>query len=216
MGPNPDIPIDNPGSFKFTNNQNWGAVYVYGFNAEGTVGEEFPGVPCTEDGTNDYGETVYLVNIPEGATSVVLSDGNGETPSQTVDISDFSVEGYYTKAGDTDEFGHFNVHAWGDVEPDDGPTFLFTNNAGWSTCLVYAFNENGSVGAEWPGNIQAETTTNGYGEQQFIIHVPAGATGIVLNNGSGDQTENITDFTVSGYYTNGSRNGYNNLMVLSW
>ena len=213
---NPDDPIITPGSFKFTDNQKWGAVYVYGFNAEGTVGEEFPGVPCTEDGTNDYGETIYVVNVPEGATSVVLSDGNGETPSQTVNISDFSVEGYYTKAGDTDEFGHFNVHAWGDVEPDDGPTFLFTNNAGWSTCLVYAFNENGSVGAEWPGNIQAETTTNGYGEQQFIIHVPAGATGIVLNNGSGDQTENITDFTVSGYYTNGSRNGYNNLMVLSW
>ena len=220
----PTDPIDEPinASFKFTDNQKWGTVYVYGFNADGTVGAEFPGTPCTEEGTNDFGESIFVVNIPEGATSVVLSDGNAESPAQTVNISDFNVVGYYTKAGDTDELGHLNVYAWTmgpdpvdpPINPDD-TTFLFTNNAGWSVCHVYAFNADGDLGSAWPGDTMAETTTNDFGEQQFIIHVPAGATGLVLNNGS-DQTEDITDFSVSGYYTNGTRDASGHLKVLSW
>ena len=62
----------------------------------------------------------------------------------------------------------------------------------------------------------AEKTTNGYGEEQFIINVPAGAEGIVLNNGSGDQTVDIIDFGVQGYYTKGDRDGYGHLNVYSW
>ena len=159
---------------------------------------------------------VYIVNIPEGATSVVISDGKTEGGQQTIDISGFSVVGYYTKAGDVDAMGHFNVYPW-TMGPDPVGTsnILFTNNAGWSNCFLYAFNESGDVGAAWPGAALTETTTNGYNETQYVIHIPAGATGIVLSNGS-DQTADITDFSVSGYYTDGSRDGNGHLNVLTW
>ena len=215
-GPDPIDPPVSEGSFKFTDNQKWGSVYVYGFNGDGTVGAEFPGTPCTEDGINDFGEMVYIVNIPEGATSVVISDGKTEGGQQTIDISDFSVVGYYTKAGDVDATGHFNVYPW-EMGPDPVGTsnILFTNNAGWSNCFLYAFNESGDVGAAWPGAALTETTTNGYNETQYVIHIPAGATGIVLSNGT-DQTADINDFGVSGYYTDGSRDGNGHLNVLTW
>ena len=215
-GPDPIDPPVSEGSFKFTDNQKWGSVYVYGFNDDGTVGAEFPGTPCTEDGINDFGEMVYVVNIPEGATSVVISDGKTEGGQQTIDISDFSVVGYYTKAGDVDATGHFNVYPW-EMGPDPVGTsnILFTNNAGWSNCFLYAFNESGDIGAAWPGVELTETTTNGFNETQYVIHIPAGATGIVLSNGT-DQTADINDFGVSGYYTDGSRDGNGHLNVLTW
>ena len=70
---------------------------------------DWPGSVCTVSETNGYGETVYTITVPAGATGVVLSNGNG---SQTVDITNFNVQGYYTKAGDKDGSGHLNVYTW--------------------------------------------------------------------------------------------------------
>ena len=64
--------------------------------------------------------------------------------------------------------------------------------------------------------LQTVTIWEGFGERQFIIKVPAGAQGIVLNNGNGDQTVDITDFNVTGYYTKGDRDDKNHLNIYSW
>ena len=42
--------------------------------------------------TNGYGESVYICDVPSGATKVVFSNGNG---TQTVDTT-LGSEGYYT------------------------------------------------------------------------------------------------------------------------
>ena len=137
----------------------------------------------------------------------MLNDGKGDGGQQTVDITNFDVEGYYTKAGDTDGAGHLNVYPWGDPIPVDGNTFKFTDNQKWGTVYVYVFGENGPMTGEWPGYACSDSETNGLGETVFTITVPAGAQGIVLSNGNGAQTTDITDFSAEGYYTDGTKDG---------
>lgn len=101
----------------------------------------------------------------------------------------------------------------------DGPiTFLLTDNFGWGSAYVYAWDANGTaLCGEWPGTAQAETITNGYGETQFRCTVPEGAVGVILNNGNGAQTEDITDFgTYEGYWMDGSKNSQGHFIVTGW
>ena len=62
----------------------------------------------------------------------------------------------------------------------------------------------------------AEKQTNDYGEVQFIIHVPAGAAGIVVHNGNGAQTEDITDFSYDGYWMDGTKDSLGHYKVTGW
>ena len=106
-----------------------------------------------------------------------------------------------------------------DPEPTDyeEQTFLLTDNFGWGKAYVYAWDDDGNeLNGAWPGSAQAETQTNDYGETQFICHVPAGATGVILSNGSGAQTEDITDFSVAGYWMDGTKNDLGHYVVTAW
>ena len=105
----------------------------------------------------------------------------------------------------------------------DGPiTFLLTDNFGWGSAYVYAWDANGTaLCGEWPGAAQAETITNGYGETQFRCTVPEGAVGVILNNGKTgsecQQTEDITDFgQYEGYWMNGTKNSQGHYLVTGW
>ena len=92
-----------------------------------------------------------------------------------------------------------------------------TDNFGWGSAYVYAWDADGNaINGEWPGAAQAETTTNGYGETQFICYVPEGAVGVILSNGNGAQTEDITDFTHAGYWMDGSKNDLGHFLVTAW
>ena len=96
-------------------------------------------------------------------------------------------------------------------------SFLLTDNFSWGTAYVYAWDANGDpIGGEWPGSNMAEKQTNDYGETQFIIHVPAGAAGIVVHNGNGAQTADITDFSVSGYWMDGTKDSLGHYKVTGW
>ena len=86
-------------------------------------------------------------------------------------------------------------------------TFNLTDNLGWGHANIYAWDADGNpLCGEWPGAAQAETTTNDFGETQFVIHVPAGAVGVIANNGGTAQTNDITDFTPTGYWLDGTKN----------
>lgn len=101
----------------------------------------------------------------------------------------------------------------------EGPiTFLLTDNFGWGSAYVYAWDADGNaLCGEWPGAAQAETITNGYGETQFKCTVPEGAVGVILNNGKGAQTEDITDFgTYEGYWMDGTKNDQGHYRVTGW
>ena len=97
-------------------------------------------------------------------------------------------------------------------------SFLLTDNFNWGTAYVYAWDANGNaLCGEWPGASQAETITNGYGETQFRCYVPDGAVGVILNNGNGAQTEDITDFgTYEGYWMDGTKNNLGHYKVTGW
>ena len=93
---------------KFTDNQGWGEAYAYFWCDEyPDMAGEWPGVAMTKDGTNDFGQDVYSVEIPAGATKVIFN-GIGQ---QTVDVTLADEEGYYTD-GTKDDKGHFNVFPW--------------------------------------------------------------------------------------------------------
>ena len=99
---------------------------------------------------------------------------------------------------------------------EEETTFQFIDNQNWGTCYLYVFNDNGDLGAAWPGVSLESFGVNDSGEKLYEINVPAGATGIVLSNGNGDQTVDITDFDVTGYYATGDRDGEGHLLVISW
>ena len=235
-GPTPDPgpdPYPDPvvsGSFLLTDNFNWGSAYVYAWDAEGNaLNGQWPGASQAQTQTNEYGETQFVCYVPEGAVGVILNNGNGE---QTEDITDFSYTGYWMD-GSKNDLGHYKVIGWnadgsggGQSGGDDGGysggdnttgSFLLTDNFGWGTANVYAWDANGdALCGEWPGASQAETITNDYGETQFRCYVPEGAVGVILNNGYGAQTQDITDFSYDGYWMDGSKNEQGHYIVTGW
>lgn len=93
---------------KFTDNQNWGTVYAYFWSDSQTnMAGAWPGTKMTSLGTNSYGESIYSVNIPTGASYVVFSNGGSD---QTVDITLTGAEGYYTTGSRTN--GKLNAYTW--------------------------------------------------------------------------------------------------------
>ena len=93
-----------------TDNFNWGAAYVYAWDANGTaLNGEWPGASQAETITNGYGETQFRCYVPEGAVGVILNNGNG---AQTEDIADFGTyEGYWMDGSKNDK-GHYKVTGW--------------------------------------------------------------------------------------------------------
>ncbi len=105
-----------------------------------------------------------------------------------------------------------------ETEYQEEHTFLLTDNFGWGKAYVYSWDADGNpIGGAWPGSNMAEKQTNDYGETQFLIHVPAGAAGIVVHNGNGAQTEDITDFTsYTGYWMDGTKDSLGHYIVTGW
>ena len=214
---------ENRESFLLTDNFGWGAAYVYAWDANGNpLNGEWPGASQAETQTNEYGETQFVCHIPEGAVGVILNNGNG---AQTEDITDFTYDGYWMD-GTKNDLGHYKVTGWRNGEGGDDPIpgpdpdpgfFLLTDNFGWGTAYVYAWDADGNpLNGEWPGAGMAETITNDYGETQFKCYVPEGAVGVILNNGQGAQTEDITDFSYTGYWMDGSKNDLGHYKVTGY
>ena len=201
-------PLADGKSFLFTCNI-WDDVYLHYWGSEKT---DWPGVKLTEYTTNGFGEKQYVVNIPDGVEGLLFHNNKGE---QTVDIKKLDVEGYYLtgeREGENND-GHYLVGYWPeDPDPDPGEggdtgeyrTFLFTCNI-WDKVFIHYWGTGGAT--QWPGIEVTEKTTNGFGETQYVIRVPVGTTGVVLHNGNGQQTVDITKLDVEGYYLTGETDG---------
>ena len=96
-------------------------------------------------------------------------------------------------------------------------SFMLTDNLNWGTAYVYAWDANGGepYGA-WPGTLVTETAINDMQQTQFVIGVPDVAVGIVVNNGSGAQTVDITDFNYEGYWMDGTQDGQGHYNVIGY
>lgn len=216
-----DPPVTDPpvsGQVKFTDNQNWGTVYAYFWGDSTDLAGAWPGTQMTWLETNEYGQNIYVANIPSGAHSVVFTNNAG---SQTVDIS-LGAEGYYTDGTMTD--GKLNAFAWGDnpipTDPTDpipsGGTIEFTDNQGWGKVFAYFWSDSQTdMGGTWPGQQMGNGYNNGFGQTNYSIAIPSGAMYVIFSNGNGDQTVDITLTGATGYYTDGSRTD-GKLNVKSW
>jgi len=219
----------------FSNNKFWDDVHVYMWKDGGGESTEWPGVSADFVGNNDYGEGIYSVTVDTSMYDHVIFNGGG-SQTEDIDVATAAAEGFGLYCLDTqNDLGHYMVGYYPfNVPPydpttattattptehyDDNISFLLTDNFGWGSAYVYAWDADGNaLNGEWPGASQAETVTNDYGETQFRCYVPAGAVGVILNNGNGAQTEDITDFgTYEGYWMDGSKNSLGHYKVTGW
>lgn len=92
----------------FTNSYNWsGTISCYYWSDDNQTMTSWPGVPMNNAGLNDFGETIYTLDIPENATYVIFTNGT----LQTVDIpySGGKVK-FYPEGADSD--GKYTVQNW--------------------------------------------------------------------------------------------------------
>ncbi len=229
--PNPPTPGETV-TLYFSNNKHWDSVNVYMFSTEGGESTAWPGVAADKIGTNDFGEDIYSVTVDTGIYDSVIFNGSG---GQTADISAAyanAMGGGIYCLDTTDGDGHYEVGYYEyegvtdpstdpsedpSEDPGTGVSFLLTDNFGWGSAYVYAWDANGTeLYGGWPGAAQAETIVNDYGETQFRCYVPDGAVGVILSNGNGAQTEDITDFSHTGYWMDGTKNSSGHFKVTAW
>ncbi len=222
----------------FSNNKSWDGVNVYMWMNGGGESTAWPGVSADYVGNNTFGEGIYSVTVDTSVYDHVIFNGSGGQTAD-VDVAEAAGQGCGIYCLDTkNDEGHYLVGFYEYAGPYGGETetttptsapetqggndgqisFLLTDNFGWGTAYVYAWDANGTaLVGEWPGAAQAETITNGYGETQFRCYVPEGAVGVILNNGNGAQTEDITDFgTYDGYWMDGTKNDKGHYIVTGW
>ena len=94
---------------KFTDSLNWdGTLYCYSWADDGTSTKSWPGVAMTYLNTNDYGQKVYSVEVPNTVNYIIFTNGS----SQTIDIGfDGTSLNYYTES-QYDSQGHAYVGTW--------------------------------------------------------------------------------------------------------
>ena len=211
----------------FSNNKYWDSVNVYMWSNAGGESTAWPGVAATYVGNNDYGEGIYSVTIDTSVYDMVIFNGSGGQTAD-IDVASAAAQGCGLYCLDTQdstgayEVGYYEYAGGGGGSGGGGgggstDSFLLTDNFGWGTAYVYAWDANGdAINGAWPGAAQAETITNDYGETQFRCYVPEGAVGVILSNGQGAQTEDITDFSYDGYWMDGSQNNLGHYIVIGW
>ena len=224
--------------FKFTDALNWGDIRVYAWDAsQNAITAAWPGDSGVQGQQNDYGQTVYTVDVPANAAGVIVNGAGGS--KQTANITNFAPAGggYYVDASRTEqnEFGMtvYTAIPWGGETPTVTPatttavtttkatsggntsatSFLFTDAMSWGDIRVYAWDaSNNAISAAWPGVSGVQGQQNDYGQMVYTINVPANAAGVIVNGANGSkQTANITNFAPAGggYYVDASRTEQN-------
>ena len=96
-------------TLKFTDSLSWGGtIYCYSWAEDGTTTKSWPGVAMTYLNTNDYGQKVYSVEVPNTVDYIIFTNGS----SQTIDIGfDGTSLNYYTES-QYDSQGHAYVGTW--------------------------------------------------------------------------------------------------------
>lgn len=81
-------------------------------------------------------------------------------------------------------------------------TLAFHNTLEWEDVYEYAWDNDGDVTPTWPGVKINPIGKDDYGYEIYALDIYAGAKGIIVNNGKGAQTVEITDFAPAGggYY----------------
>lgn len=104
-------PTDAPkvNSVTFTNSLNWGGtMYCYYWNDANTTMTSWPGVAMKNTGSNDFGESLYTLDLPQSVSYIIFTNGS----AQTTDIVYPGGEVKYYPLSTTDSNGHNLVKTW--------------------------------------------------------------------------------------------------------
>jgi hypothetical protein len=156
---------------------------------------------------------IYGGELPSGARFAINTDGTTQDfgfvePNATAEKT-YTI----TNAGNSDLYLSLDASEGFSIE--GGNALLFTSNKGWNSVYVHAWNEEGNL-TTWPGNPATYVGKNGNNEDQYAFIVPEGATGIVIDNGGTEQTQDIKNFDVTGYYLKGDLYDGNKYWAESW
>lgn len=102
----PPVPVRT--TVTFTNSFNWsGEIRCYYWSDSDTTMVNWPGIAMQNAGTNDFGETLYTFDVPEGVSWIIFTNGT----NQTADIP-FIGEAKYYPTPSTNDKGHYIVETW--------------------------------------------------------------------------------------------------------
>ena len=162
----------------------------------------------TDDTSDDFSATC-TVTVTESAAAIFAIDTDGTTQNFGSVEADATAQKTFTVTNNGNATLNVSFAATGDftvTDPASSRKFYLTDNFGWSTGYAYAWDSKGkALLGEWPGTA-CGNTTNDYDETMFVVTVPSNAAGVIVNNGNGEQTVDITNFT-QGYWMNGSKDG---------
>ena len=163
-------------------------------------------VTLTLSATGEDGNTVsetytYLKKDPNAVTKIYFDNSSYNWSSVYAYIYNDSSNGGGNNGGSN---GGGNNGGNNGGNESSGTDMLFTDTLGWGTVYAYFFNGSGDCGPKWPGAQMSLNGQNDYGQNQFKIAIPTGATHVVFNNNAGSQTGNLPVAGVTGYYLDGS------------
>ncbi|MBR6360208.1 MAG: hypothetical protein IKS04_00300, partial [Clostridia bacterium] len=207
----PDGKTINDFSFRLTGNNK-----IYPFPIEKSDGiyfVEIPNIPSAKLGAMQklevwdiYGETLNSWNYsPMSYVYAALKKYEANDPAVSDELADVTrALALYYRAADA----YFSAHSI---------SFLLTPLQDWDRVYVYGEDENGKpLLGEYPGQWQTESAVNEYGETQYVIRLPEDTVLCVISNRRGDRTEDITDFSCTGYRMDGNQNSSGYYRVWEW
>ena len=96
---------EHPG-IHFTDNQDWGFVYFYAWDENGDpLCGDWPGTAMEYEYHNDFGEAVYVAQIPADLAGFVFNSGFDGEQTENVTVDCYFKECYYYPSGEIDEYG---------------------------------------------------------------------------------------------------------------
>ena len=195
--PASDIPPEGYKTIYFTNNKGWAQVNAYAWNANGAVNGAWPGKAMTYVDTNDYGEDIFFVIIPNDATGLIFNNGAAQTEDliPAVDGTGYclveEVAGKWTAAtyvyrdpvhtgiGTEDEYF---LGGWINNADYAGADYKFDEDGKLTTSFdmdsyVYVVNGTGTatyMTQGWLGSVTSATLHTGLGDGADKLVVPGG------------------------------------------
>lgn len=153
-------------SITFTKPDNWKSVYVWAWNSDGNLFDQWPGLELT---ANDDGK--YVWETTENPEKIIFNNGDSGEGNQT-ETFDFKDGGEYTFEGRVITLNNYTVN--------------FKSDGGWQE--VYAYTWTGNDG-EWPGKPMKKA---GDGEWTITIQAEEAPANILFHNNAGAQTPDWT------------------------